>query len=405
MRKIFYLSNAYSEIYPQNSRSKFSSFFYRHNIDYIPEGEIEAACFSLTFSNKRELRETRSEPEKKSEILAVRTNITNHTISSGGYDNILCFLTVDNEQDKGKVIDVQFQNPTFFETDKNKLVKATFEIINLETGLAPDFAPASPTFIVIIIRQRPMRLHPPFQLVLNSSCPISKTHHPSNSNSEFTIQLPKRFEFARSDWVICLKTFSISGQFYHINDCFFTFNGQKYEMREGYFSNEEYTVAWMNAKMNPHIRAYLNKDNMKVTLKRDEECDDCELELGPNIAAILGFGHHQRIPKFVNNIEEAAYSMNMYALVPENFIITADLCENSILGGQQVQILKYATIPVSKEGAARTINFQHNDYVRIERRIFDSITIKILSVSGEPVKVNQDVPTLCQILFVNTNSI
>ena len=50
------------------------------------------------------------------------------------------------------------------------------------------------------------------------------------------------------------------------------------------------------------------------------------------------------------------------------------------------------------------IEFKNNDFVKLNRKQFDRIQIRIANITGETVECKEDVPTRMQLLFVNTNS-
>ena len=52
MKNIIYCSNAYEEIFNNNTRSNFNSYIDIHHIEYLHDGEIEAAIKSITFDER-----------------------------------------------------------------------------------------------------------------------------------------------------------------------------------------------------------------------------------------------------------------------------------------------------------------------------------------------------------------
>ena len=76
MKNIFYSSNANSDIYPNNTRSKFNTYINIHSLDYLPDENIEVAIKSITFDN------TRSQPYKNDQILGIKSNICDPVVRS-----------------------------------------------------------------------------------------------------------------------------------------------------------------------------------------------------------------------------------------------------------------------------------------------------------------------------------
>ena len=71
-----------------------------------------------------------------SNLYGVRSNISDSTIRNNNYNNIIS-LFVGNTT-KG-VEHVEFRNPSFFNTRKELLSRAWFQIIDLNTNLPPNF--------------------------------------------------------------------------------------------------------------------------------------------------------------------------------------------------------------------------------------------------------------------------
>ena len=70
-------------------------------------------------------------------------------------------------------------------------VAIKFNVIDLRTGESPNFVYGSPTFYRGCDKRTLKRMKPPFHMLLDSSCKESLQRFPSNTNMEFTIQLPK----------------------------------------------------------------------------------------------------------------------------------------------------------------------------------------------------------------------
>ena len=89
-----------------------------------------------------------------------------------------------------------------------------------------------------------------------------------------------------------------------------------------------------------------------------------------------------------------------------NFFVCADFVEHSALGGQQVQMLKYFAAPEMEHNNRRLdVDFNNNTYVKLSKKNFDRIHIRILSAAdGRLLKSNSNSPSLLQLLFVNTGT-
>ena len=129
------------------------------------------------------------------------------------------------------------------------------------------------------------------------------------------------------------------------------------------------------------------------------------MEISGNLQLILGIELKGHIKMNRESVIKAYNKMNIHALLPSHFIVCCDLVESSLLGGQSVQILKYFTLDNNRQKQKMiSIDFNNNDYIKLESKNFDRIHIRILSITGDPVKCKADVATRMQLLFVNVNS-
>ena len=94
----------------------------------------------------------------------------------------------------------------------------------------------------------------------------------------------------------------------------------------------------------------------------------------------------------------------MHAVRPLHYLVCCDIVEDSILGGQHVQVLKYFSNDYSSSPAVDK-HFSNNDFVTMTFKNFDRIRIRISDLSGETIRSVPDIPTRLQLLFLNTNSV
>jgi len=392
MRNIYFISNMHYDLYPDNSRSKFSTYINQNCLKYIPSGQIEAAIKNITFDN------TRKKPMKSHEFLGIKSNISDPIISSGQWNNLLYTFNVEASD---SLVNIDITNPTFFPTTREKLSTAKFEIVDLDTNCTPEFADGTPTFITITVKQQPDRMKQPFHILLDSSCQKSKAYFPSNSNADFTIKLPKRLEFKR-DWIVALKSISITNSLYNVTDCFLIVENYegKFQLRlnDGIYKSIDDLIKHMNDKIGQAILFSKKRNTIIMTRKSKFK----SVVFSKNLSKIL------KIPSDydTNHFEKAYLLLSKYdlnALVPQQFIISCDMIEHSILGGQQVQVLKIVN-KEDKEKLYSEYEFYNNDYVKLGLKEFEKIHIKIMSIDGCVLKCDPTLATRLQLLFVNTNS-
>jgi len=163
-----------------------------------------------------------------SHIFGLRSNISDPSIRNNSYDNNISVFIGNETND---VEHVGFKNPPFFNTRKELLSRAKFQIIDVDTNLPPNFSTGSPTYIQAVIRKSVARMKKPFNIFLDSSCSKSKALYPKNNSMEFTIELPERLSFNRN-WQVTLKSLFISNKILYLNDCYvryFYYNWSKHE--------------------------------------------------------------------------------------------------------------------------------------------------------------------------------
>ena len=412
MRTVFYASNMQSDLFPHNSRSKFETYIYNQDLSYIPSGDIEVAVKSITVDYDLDV--------KNCKTLALKTNLSYDTISSYGWDNIVCIFTI---QQKG-IQQFEFENPTFFPTDQYRLSRATFQIVDIETNQVPDFSIGSPTFIEVVVKNQLKRMKTPFQILLDSSCGESSKRFPSNTNMEFCIQLPKRMEFQK-DWMVCLKSIHFTNNFYTLGNCELTLNGVTpggntwkitRRLDPQFPCSISLVIKKLNALCSGIIKFTKTKDE-KIRIKREASIDanarfyglygdNIKIDFSSDMCAILGFEKKdERISLGKNSrAVTSTYKANVFALHPYHFIVCCNLVEESILGGERVKVMKYFPRQISTSSSVDQ-SFPHNDYVKLNVKNFDRIVIRIADLTGKTIQCNPDIPTRLQLLFVNTNSV
>ena len=414
------------ELFPNNTRSRFRSYINQQDLNYIIQNrDIQFAVKSITVDNDL----------NQDAHLILRSNLTYDTISSFGYDNIISHFTL---QKKNWGVNIfRFENPVFFSTSHHKLCNAIFTIVDLSTNDQPGFKYASPTFIEIVVRRVPNRMKPPFTLLLDSSCKESLKRFPDNTNTSFTIQLPKRFEFNK-DWILCLKSLHHDVDKFEVKQhCFIVFEGRyhgKYFSQKHSFSLRTDTVPEMLVKLRAVFKQYKIKVNIikkrfSIDPPPESELKQFSIEYLPesdakrtsidylpgdpllqevtriqfshDLSNILGIGNvpismDRKRPFF------AYRKVNMLANQPNHFIVCCNIVDESVLGGNPVQILKY--FPRDSQSNF-DIEFTNNDFVKLNCKSFDRIQIRIADLTGRTLQTLSQHSTRMQILFINTNSI
>lgn len=402
-------------LFPKNTRSRFESFININDLDYLPEYNIEAAIKSITFDNRRDAHQL------KDEILAVRSNVTKPTIRNGSFDRI---ISIFNASSKSKdVTHIDFKNPTFFETSKESLAAATFEIINIDSDSPPDFAFGSPTFIQLAVKKSASGMKKPFNVFLDSSDKISNALYPTNNSIEFTVKLPDILEFKR-DWHVTLKSLHIPNLLYNINKstCSWQYDEgpmpgewwfhQGDYIQEGCYPTAETLVNKLQSDWDAkHVPLVISLKNGKVKIlyKKDNQEDEkriIQLYLNPKLKNILGFNISEdsgQALRFDHDSQyTASYDVNLFLLTPKNIIVSCNIVEETNFGGQSLKLLRLVTNNLDHSSNMLHFEFYSNEYVELKTKSFENITIRLSDVSGKLLKSASTAPTRLQLTFINT---
>ena len=223
MSNIYYISNTNDNYHPNNTKSKFKIDLHPSSLDYLPDGDLECAVKSITATR---------DDNTKYQCLGLKSNIIKD------WEKLFCLVHL--EKNRNSHFYTEFKNPTFFPTTRQLLSKASFEFIDLDSNTQPSFTQHS-TVIQVVVKQQTKRMKHPFQIHLDSSCKISKEYFPSNTNMEFTVQLPKRLDF-KKNWSVALKSISFSNNIFNVTDCWLKIEGDKSGIRkieDGYYPTIE----------------------------------------------------------------------------------------------------------------------------------------------------------------------
>ena len=411
MKNIFYCSNAQSDIFPCNSRSKFDNYIDINHLNYLPSHGIEAAIKSITFDNRRE------EKLLKEQVIGVRSNICEFSIRNGEYDKIVSLFLAGKISD---VIHIDFKNPIFFCTQKELLSRAHFELIDTETNCAPNFMTGAPTYIQVVIRRKIREMKKPFTIFLDSSCKKSKDLYTNNNSMDFTIKLPERLVFRRN-WNVVLKSLFLPNNIQNVPECFmFYWQGRPLDsggfevshkvnlkLKEGNYPTIENILTNLSEQISEAklpITMEQHDGKVKISCPTTLQSDTViSITMSSDLAPILGFTKpFERFHGF--NLTEydsylAPYEPNLFVTYPKNLIISCDVVDNTIFGGEHVKLLKMVTNTMHPSTNILDFEFLQDEYVDLNVREFRSIKIAILDATGNPVKTDSSIPTRLQLMF------
>ena len=409
MKSIYYCSNTQSDIFPQNTRSKFESYIDINDLSYLPPTNIEAAIKSIIFDNKR------SEYLPTEEVLALRSNIGETTIRSSEYDNVLSILNVNGLQKD--IVHIQFDNPTFFSTRKELLSQASFQLICVNSNNLPNFIHGSPTYIQVVVRETEGRMKRPFNIFLDSDDVKSKEMYPNNTNMNFTIDLPERMSFNRR-WNVTLKSLIIPNTLYNICDDLFYIKYIQFgkgslnttlQIKNGCYRNislliREIQSIFDSNKIPLKIKDYGGRIIIMYKYWR-KKMSERQLYLSPYLAFMLGYNGKLEMGQFLNFsvLKEylAPHEFNIHLLTPRSLIVCCDIVDDTIFGAQHVKLLRLVTNNINPNLDILSFDFFQNEYVDLNVKEFKNISIRIADVTGNTVKSETTIPTRMQLVFTN----
>ena len=371
----------------------------------------------------------------KHDVLALRSNMIEYSITSATFDQVLAVFNVENLPND--VVEIKFRNPIFYKTSKEKISVANFQFIDLETGDSPYFGLGVPTFIHCVVRASQTKMQKPFSILLDSSCPISKQHYPENTNMEFTINLPETLQL-HGKWEMALKSIFVPSKMYNILDdkFFFIFKSKKHNTKividEGHYTIEGLLdiMQFHFDKEDMPLKIYQNKkkNDGKVEIKfnlrgKTHTKKVNELFFSPHLANVLGYTHDLFVSNWspqsygydykyghlltfhfiIDKIKQATYAPNINLLLPRYLIILTSIVKNTIFGGQHVKLLHLVVNNNNESSDIIAIDFLHNEYVTVEPQEIKSIDMKIVDVTGDTIKCEPILPTRMQLLFINVS--
>ena len=400
---IIYASDAYNSSFPQNSRFKFETFTHPMDLSYIASGDIEVSIKTITFDNL----------DFAGQTLALRTNLIPDSICSYGWDKIACIFTIPDDGNT----QFTFQSPIFFPTTQALLSTAVFEIVNVNIAPnintnfisePPSMKQVTPnaTKIHVLVKKREERMKEPFQVILDSSCSTSKKLFPSNTNTNFTVQLPQRMEFQK-DWVVCLKSIHMSNEFKRgctIRAIVTTEDGPselKIDLDESISTIEDLVKA-INDKIGGIVHFAIEEGGL-VTIKFGDKCEEnftIRLEMSRNLMHILGFQEQSVIFTDKKRMLTSTHMPNIDA-VHQCIFVCCNIVEPSVTCGQMHQVLQFFCTP-NKVGKTIYHEFQSNLPLKLDQKQFDRIQIQIRNTDGEILECKEEnVPTHVQLVFEN----
>ena len=139
-----------------------------------------------------------------------------------------------------------------------------------------------------------------------------------------------------------------------------------------------FKVKRKHANNNIQIKVYFNQYLCKILGFKDKDSS--------------GFWFSERNKEFhftkKTYIYEAEYEPNEHAYTPKSLIVTSDVVEDTIFGGEHLKLLRLITNKLERIGDTIKYDFLHDEYVDLKTHEFERIKLRISDVTGGLLKVD-----------------
>ena len=350
-------------------------------------------------------------------LYGIKSNISETlTVRNAGYDNIISVFVGNKTND---TVHIDFKNPSFFPTRKELLSRASFQIIDINTNSAPNFAVGSPTYIQVVVRKK-TTMGKKFNIFLDSSCEKCKAVYPENNNTNFTIELPERLSFRR-DWQVTLKSLFIPDIIQKLPECSLHYIQGLPHDGTGFTLKHKADIKLKEGRY-PTLDSILNELSeqifeAKLPIKIEQVGGMVKIscisslptgtvisimmsrEMGPILGFTKGYERFDGFNLYERDFKIAPYEPNIFATYPKNLIIGCDVVDNTIFGGEHVKLLRMVTNSQHSTSKILSFEFLQNEYVDLNVKEFKSIQIAIMDATGNIVKTDSSTPTRLQLTF------
>ena len=391
----------------------------------------------------------------KQDILGLRTSIADFSIRGNKFDRITSIWNASTFKDD--IVKIDFKNPAFFKTSKEKLSNANFEIVNFITEEQPYFGIGSPTYVHCIVRViENSNMKQPFNVLLDSNCAESKILFPQNTATDFKIKLAERISFNRN-WKVSLQSLFLSNKLFNISGEKFNFQCEEkikhddydkvkrfYNLKDGAAfpkwekcssafkkkTSKRKPTLFLTCKKGAEITAgcytkieelveviqddweknYFNLtikvENQRVKIEnKNKELFDITLEISPYLAYALGFTEELDLKSSsifrINDSVTSQFKSKLSVFTPKYLIICCDIVDDTIFSGEHVKLLRMVVNNTADSKEIISFEFLHHDFVPLGVKEFSTIHITITDVSGSPILTNSISPTYLQLVFAN----
>lgn len=241
------------------------------------------------------------------------------------------------------------------------------------------------------------------RLVLPSNA--SFKNYPNNTLAQFTVRLPQALNFANDRYEVGLQEIQFYKSWWNVKDCYFklTYNEivDNVEIDDGYYGSEVEFIEAINngiqSQCSQIVRErfefHYNKHNQSchftVTSPKDDDAgQDIDFVYSPAMNDIIN-NQTEKYSLDLQSLEDKKvfffkYNTSMRLHTIYNMMVYTDICESTIVGDTQSQLLRVVPIKGS-HWQLQCTTYDTIQYIKINRKHIDSINIYLMTDYGEKV--------------------
>lgn len=236
----------------------------------------------------------------------------------------------------------------------------------------------------------------------------SMEHHPNNTLSSFTVQLPQTLDLTRGEWECGLTEIQFHKSWYNITNCWLKIKTQSIEreisIQDGFYDKPDVLINALNNASNIRdeihgeklIKFEYNVVQRSCKLILRAYGDIQELQLSPNLSRVLGYAGVNLIsnlrslediyPKDTGEVIwvdlQASDSLRLFSIF--NLMVYSDIISSTIVGNIEAPLFR--VVPVSgAHWEYQCESFQRIQYLPLSKNTISSISVYIYTDYGETV--------------------
>lgn len=455
MKTIYFKSDTYNELYSTNTAHKFRVNIPKDILSYNLLHQVGSSNnTSLIHVAVKSVSFRLNQPPQTAQALALQSDLsTNHTCFGSQYESIVSTFVLGTHEDKGNLFVAQQINPTFIQTNIEKLSTCSFNLYNLEdqsdTALSYIDKAAS-TIVEVWVKTREesrdtmqQQQQLPFHIFVKSSDIESKKTFPQNTKTNFKFQLAERKHLS-GKWGLSLRNLIVSrklflpnipkGSSFHMSYNQFDYlnilsNGKIVKMHNPFYQTVSIPVGYFSSveKLVNHVMSLLptiSKQQLKLEYIDDDlnnkvRINMSNVELRPGgkrvntlilsepLAIVLGFAPQEGLSgeETVLNlsVNPQEHSTNMIVGEhvirlpptrdqPKQVLLNCNIIEPSLFGSTMTPILHLISMNTSERGddSIMHISFPEHNFKDLSVNSFDHIKFWFEDENGNPLYMDND---------------